>query len=405
MYTMQKICLTILLGLLFNQTGLAQTLKTEILVYGSGPGAAAAGIQSARSGVKTIWLNEKSVWATNETLSNPKVLQSGIWAEFAKNYLGTQDKNEPIPENIMLQADSANAILKKMCDTVKRLSVRPAAGIPAIKKSGKGWEIRLANGQKIKATIVLDASANHVLLKALKTQLPDTIRASADNLRFRTSVATLDSAEILPLGALIPEKTETVIGIPVFDNPISAMHAGQAAGATAAYCSFFKTNTKNLNVRLIQSELLTYKASLIPFGDVLPSDSNFVKVQHVAISGLMNAGIETQNGLRYWMPENAVSTEELKLPMKAFYSRSQIWFADHTAQKLNIKETIDLLMYTATRGEELRREIERNWKSTWGFKNPYQAERPVSRLEFTLLLETYLQPFAVKVNLEGQLLN
>jgi hypothetical protein len=91
--------------------------------------------------------------------------------------------------------------------------------------------------------------------------------------------------------------------------------------------------------------------------------------------------------------------------MKSFYSRSQIWFADHRSEKLSIREGIDLLMYTATRGEELRREIERGWKTNLGFSSAYEASRPLNRKEFAILLDAYLQSFSVKVNLEGQLLN
>ena len=105
------------------------------------------------------------------------------------------------------------------------------------------------------------------------------------------------------------------------------------------------------------------------------------------------------------MSENSLSTEELKNPMKAFYSRSQIWFADHVSAKLSIEEAIDLLMYTATRGEELRKAIQKGWQSEFGFKREYDAKRPISRYELAVLMDTYLKPFSVRVDLDGNLLN
>jgi len=64
-----------------------------------------------------------------------------------------------------------------------------------------------------------------------------------------------------------------------------------------------------------------------------------------------------------------------------------------------------LLMYTATRGEELRRAIEKDWKTEFGFKNNYDAKRPISRYELAVLMDTYLKPFSVRIDLDGNLLN
>ena len=62
---MSKYCFYILLGLFFCETSYAQKHKVgEVLVLGSGPAAIAAGIQSARSGVKTVILSEKNNWDT-----------------------------------------------------------------------------------------------------------------------------------------------------------------------------------------------------------------------------------------------------------------------------------------------------------------------------------------------------
>lgn len=309
-------------------------------------------------------------------------------------------------KSLSLRPDSVSAILQLMSDTVKNLSIQRNEQVKELKKTGKGWDIRLSNGQKIKARILLDATSEQVILKKLDITPVDSLSGKADWNRtlYRTSVAVLDSSKILPIGALIT-KLENVVCLPQFKSITAALNAGQAAGATAAYCAFFKTDTKNLNIRTIQSELLTYRSSLIPFGDVLPTDTNFIKIQHLAVSGIMNAGLKEKDGFTYWMRDNTLSTEELKLAMKTFYSRSQIWFADHKAEKLSIAETINLLMYTATRGEELRREIEKGWKDNLGFTSNYDPKRPITRWEFAILLDTYLQPFNSKVDLEGQLLN
>ncbi|MFM6977040.1 MAG: FAD-dependent oxidoreductase [Sphingobacteriaceae bacterium] len=409
---MRNTCLYILFGLLFSISGFAQQIKTDVVVWGNGPAALAAGIQSARSGVKTLVImgDEKLIFSPLADLvstNHSPSLQSGIWAEFARKYSRTKEVNGKLPNRLNLSSDSAAVVLKAISDTVKRLSQIKNVSISEIKRSGKGWQLRLKNGQKVKTSLLVDASSNHQLSKQLTLKLNDTISTKIDwrQTGFRTSLAVLDPATILPPQALIPEKTENVVVIPSIESPVSAMHAGQAGGAVAAYCTFFKTNTKNLNVRLIQSELLTYQSALIPFGDILPSDSNFVKIQHIALSGLMNAGMIEKEGVFYFMPHNTVSTEELKLPMKTFYSRSQIWLADHPSEKLTIEETINLIMYTATRGEELRREVERAWKDSFGFKSEYEPKRAITRWEFAILLDAYLQPFNSQVDLQGHLVN
>ncbi len=92
--------------------------------------------------------------------------------------------------------------------------------------------------------------------------------------------------------------------------------------------------------------------------------------------------------------------------MKKLYSRSQIWFADHAdVKELSIGDAIGLITYTATRGTELKIEIERGWKSTLGLSGSFNENRKISRNEFSVLLEAYLQPFATQVDLQGELIN
>src|ERR1700744_2889629 len=67
----------------------AETIKTDVLVIGNGPGAAAAAMQCARSKVKTL-LIVKGGWLENMQDKNMQVVEtnrnlpSGIWGEFSK---------------------------------------------------------------------------------------------------------------------------------------------------------------------------------------------------------------------------------------------------------------------------------------------------------------------------------
>lgn len=409
---MRRLCNCFVVLLLLAHNAWGQKQKSEVLVWGNGPGAIAAGIQSARSGVKTLLISDATSFgltlpSNNMHFPNTAVTRTGIWAELLKKY-GEKRGVELAQNNyISLASDSVSTVLRSICDSVKKLEIIANTSIRGVKKSGNSWLLQLSTGEKLKLRVLVDASTTRSLLKLVGGSAPasSVIKASWNQPITRTSVASLDSSSVLPIRSVIAEKVDNVILVPQLNTISSLLHAGQAAGASAAYCAFFKTDTKNLNVRIIQGELLNYKSSLIPINDVLPSDTNFIKIQHLAASGILNRGIVEKNDSAFWMSENSLSTEELKNPMKAFYSRSQIWFADHVSAKLSIEEAIDLLMYTATRGEELRKAIQKGWQSEFGFKSEYDAKRPISRYELAVLMDTYLKPFSVRVDLDGNLLN
>ena len=135
-------------------------------------------------------------------------------------------------------------------------------------------------------------------------------------------------------------------------------------------------------------------------------DSNFVALTHVALSGLLNSGIGQKEGTCLWMGNNNLSADKIKVSMKKLYSRSQIWFADHAELKnLSIGDAISLITYTATRGTELKLEIERGWNSILGLSGRFNENQKISRNEFAVLLEAYLQPFARQVDMQGAFIN
>jgi hypothetical protein len=400
---MKKIYCFFLLFCLGAHASFAQKLRTDVCVYGNTTAALAAGIQSARSGVQTLLISTSDSWIDQPSLADWEnaSIASGLGTELLKKY--TQ-----LEKNKVLKADSLLQSIKALADTVKNLKIISASAIEEIKESGKGWELNLKGGQKIKALILVDGDTNHALLKqlGLKPSVSSTIAFDVNNPLTKTSVAILGTNSILPLQALLVEKQANIVSIPSAVSAFSQLNAGQAAGATAAYCAFFKTTTEQLNVRLIQGELLTYKATLLPFKDMQQTDSNFVALKHVALTGLLNSGIVQQEGTYQWMGNNNLHADEIKVSMKKLYSRSQIWFADHAVVKeLSIGDAISLITYTATRGTELKIEIERGWKSTLGLAGSFNENRKINRNEFSVLLEAYLQPFARQVDMQGDFIN
>jgi hypothetical protein len=181
----------------------------------------------------------------------------------------------------------------------------------------------------------------------------------------------------------------------------ATMTVGQAAGASAAFCSFFKTTSNNLGVRTIQAELFLYKSWLVPFTDIAYADSNFAAIQRIGVTGLLKG--KTVAGKLLFQPDSMVSADDIRVPMREFYSRSQIWFADHKLDRFTIEDVLSLIKFNASRGEELNAEVEKAWKKSFRFNSEFDLKRLVTRREFAVLADAYLKPFNVRADLRGNL--
>ena len=180
------------------------------------------------------------------------------------------------------------------------------------------------------------------------------------------------------------------------------MSAGRAAGTIGAFCAFFKTTTKNINVRVTQGELLAFNALLIPYADIDRNDPNFLAFQRLGMSGLIKPKL-VDDQIRF-DTAGTVSHAELQTAMKEFYTRSQLWFADNKHDVLTIEDVISLLKFTAARGDELKKEIEAGWKQSFKLNSSFDPKRNISRKEFGILADKYLQPYNIRVDMAGNLL-
>ena len=398
----------------------AQTLKTGVLVVGNTPAGVSAAIQSARSGAKTTYL-------TQSLSVNPVFLEEDLhylW-NIRNHYLLKEKKKSKLTDSILslkINLDKATALIKNIADTVNNLNLNHNNVVDEITKDGKGWEVRLKGGQKIKADVVVDATDNALLASLLRIDLKKavTVPLKTDNpfdtKLIRSGIATgylglannERSIASIPLGALIPTGFENFIVVPKQIGKLKTerMSVGQAAGTIAAYCAFFKTTTKAINIRVVQGELLAFNAMLIPYSDIDLKDPNFKAFQQLGLSGLMKSIMVKEGNINKIKFDTAgtITAAELRPPMKEFYTRSQIWFADNKADTLTIGDAISLFMFTATRGEELKKEIEEGWKVSFKFNSKFDLMRNITRKEFGILADRYLQPFNVRVDPAGNLM-
>lgn len=390
----------------------AQTTKTGVLVIGNTPAGVAASIQSARSGAKTMYLTQSL------SLSSIFSEEDLPFIKSIKNHYSLKERRRSKATDSVIALpvllNQSSNLIKGISDTVKNLTINNNNAVDEIKKDGKSWEIRLKGGQKIKADVIVDATENLSLTSMLRIDAKKTMIITGnstnpfENKLYRSSVALgyLENGSVftIPMGTLIPQAVENLIIIPKQTGKVrlSKMSAGQAAGTIAAYCAFFKTSTKTINVRVVQGELLAFDALLIPYSDIELKDPNFLAFQRLGLSGLIKSGIT--NGKIQYDTAGLVKAEDLRGSMREFYTRSQLWFADNKRDTMTIEDAISLFKFIANRGNELNKEIEEGWKVSFKLNSIFDPKRNISRKEFGILADKYLQPYNIRVDISGNLL-
>ncbi|AYL98521.1 FAD-dependent oxidoreductase [Mucilaginibacter celer] len=191
--------------------------------------------------------------------------------------------------------------------------------------------------------------------------------------------------------------------------PSVQMAVGQGAGATAAYCAFFKTTTKNLNVRIIQGELLDFKAWIMPFADVKPTDPYFRAIQQIGASGLLR-GVQKADGNTaklLFQPDSLVATAEVEPVLKEIYTRAFLWFnREKPGPVFTIGNLLSFISETTlTDPHTLEIGMQKAWKAQYKFSSDFDLKRPVTRREFAILANRYFNPFGRTVDIAGRMMN
>ncbi|WP_345949840.1 FAD-dependent oxidoreductase [Mucilaginibacter sp. PAMB04274] len=224
----------------------------------------------------------------------------------------------------------------------------------------------------------------------------------------------------IPLGTVVLPDAENLL---VTEKALSTTHLvnasafypsvqmvlGQGAGTVAAYCAFFKTTTKHLNVRTIQGEVLDFKGYLMPFSDVPLTDPNFRAIQQVGATGLLK-GVQQVNGKTaavLFKPDSLVLTAEVEPVIKEIYTRAFLWFNKaKPAEQFTVGNLLSFISeITLTEPKVLNSTLEKQWQANYKFKQAFDLNRPITRREFAVLTNKYLNPFARTVDLSGKLVN
>jgi len=405
----------------------AETIKTDVLVIGDSPSAATAAIQSARSKLKTIlimpgaWLANGMPAGNTYVITTNRNIPTGIWGEFEEKvkgfYKNTTGYEAPANVTLKFEASTGADILRKIADTVKDLTIKLNTPFTTIKKDGTGWDVTIAeNGiiTIINARVVVDATERgDAVVKAGATMLPVINHTNSGEL-YRTSIATSDllTDGFIPMRDVIVKDAENLLVteklLPRNGNiqylPLQ-MALGQGVGTVAAYIAFFKTTNKSLKVRIAQQELLDFKGYLLPFADVKRDERSIRAVQQIGATGLLK-GIKKGNELLF-MPDALVTTEEIKSVLTEIYTRAFLWFnKEKPGEKFTEGNLLSLISeMTLSDPQTLQVTVKNDWKGKYGFASDFDLNRPVTRLEFAVLVNRYLNPFARTVDLQGEIVN
>ncbi|QKJ32270.1 FAD-dependent oxidoreductase [Mucilaginibacter mali] len=230
-------------------------------------------------------------------------------------------------------------------------------------------------------------------------------------------------AYTIPLGSIV---SKDVVNLIVTEKAMSTTHltnastfypsvqmtVGQAAGATAAYCVFFDKTTKSfdaLTVRTIQGEILDYKGILYPFADIGPSDKYFRSVEQVIGSGMLKQVHQLQGKSMQvlFKPDSTVSTADVEPVLRETFTRAFIWFSkNHPGALFTVSDMLSYISdYTLTEPKTLQLTLQKQWQDTYKFKQAFDLKRPITRYEFAVLANKYLNPFSTHVDITGKVVN
>lgn len=382
--------------------------KPKILIYGSTLEAYVAALQSAASGVPTLWVNPQGYSFEQDRKqiveeSELNALDGGVVFQFIKKEKESADSTNLFQKNgkhqsyNVLSAD--NLLLTSTVD----------ADVIKIER-GKTWKITLSDKKKYDVFSILDASVGSALLqKTSLTDLPSLKYTKGKDLKLadsRAAVLVGDFGGVIYVSTLTDLLTQmdnffvaNLQNITADVHKSFRMSYAQVMGAVSGYCAFFKTTADKIDLRTLQNELLMYKGRLLPTTDIHVEDKNFIYLQRTYLAGILP--LRMADGNPVFDMEDSVRVSDIKSIINQFYSRAQLWFVDNNPEFLTVQDALNLIKFTAFRGEELDLEVKKNWNKELTFKGDYDPSKVISRYEFAVLFEMYASPFVKKVSQDG----
>lgn len=397
--------------------------KPTLLIYGSDVTALSAAIQSARSNVPTVLVMDKPILAEEITTEVLKIegnnkLDGGIWMGILMEMAMSKNRDDSLAKVVKLDFNPrlARNSIDKFINQLPNLTILKDKSVSKINKGRKKWEVTLSDNQKFDVISIIDASESASLLKTSGLNLDSAAQLNftpASEMSLELSRTTLavgalnQTVNVVFLKDILNSEKDNFFDIGRLRNiPINAESIpfrsafGQAIGATAAYSAFFKTTTKSIDIRKLQSELLTYKARLIPYQDVKINDVHLNAIQKCFLTGFF-LGIES-DGKYVFNKSGIVRFDDIKEVLNDIYTRSQLWFLDnYRNDDLTWKDLMSLIRFVSFKGDEVEKQIIKDWSTKLKFEGEYNQENKVTREQFAVVTDLFSTAFSKAINLDG----
>jgi len=401
-----------------------KTKKPELLVYGHDMLSFAAAVQGAKSDVPTLWVVDAQdilpeLFTQQLSIENLPALDGGIWMELLMEVGLSKQRNDSLA--IVIKKDMSPRLVQNAVERIlskqTNLTVVRGERIESLKPVKKGWEVVLTNKHRYQVRAMVDGSNEQQLPTLLSQEntwaKPGRILpiSQLEKEQYRTLLASGEAAgDIYGVSlqqVLFSERDGifSILGVQQLLSdestglPIKAA-IGQAMGAAASYLAFFKTTSDKIDVRKLQSELLLYGARIVPYQDIAIEDVNFGAVQRLGLSGIFKGS--TKDRGFYLGKKKAVTFAEIEPIFRQLYSRSQLWFVDNTDEEMTWANFLDLIRFVGMRGEEIEKQIEKDWSSKLKFEGSFDREAQVSRYQFAAILDRYASAYVKAINQDGQ---
>lgn len=219
----------------------------------------------------------------------------------------------------------------------------------------------------------------------------------------------------LPLGTMLPRGFGNLL---VIEKSISVsnlvngttrlqpvvMQLGQAAGALAALAVTTSRGTGEVGVREVQRELLAAGGYLMPYLDLETSSPWFGTIQRIGATGLLhgegrNVGWSNETWFR---TEEPLHYEELGDEWAEYFPESPLRAGQAGESKHGPVTAADAATLIAAIKNDpawSAARVETWWKES--MPTAFDPQRPVTRLEFAILLDRIVDPFSREVDYKG----
>lgn len=402
--------------------------KPQVLVYGSDILAYSAAVQSAQSGVPTLWVADVDTLVPELStravrIDEPRDLDAGHWLHLLMDMALSKKSDDSLARVVKFDINP-RLFLNAMARSITKypdLQIIQRQKLQTLKYQGKAWAVQLDNKHKYTVRCIIDASADQKLgeiaklawtdmsdataLMPLQKASPETMRTlvasgSIAQQSYGISLTQLLQGEQKGFFSLAAVKA--FLDVPPADAARRSA-LGQALGATAAYLAFFKTDATQIDVRKLQTELMTYGMRIMPYADVKIDDPHYYALQRFGLAAIFP--LQVYDGQFLLGREEKVSFQSIQPVFQRLYTRSQLWFADHTGDLLKWDDFLSLLRFVGLRGEEVDRQVERDWATKLKFAGHFDREAYVTRYQFAVVLDLYASPYVKAVSQEGMFIN